>query len=94
MSNAPTRTMQSREARYITFDFSTKLAPGDSVAAVVAVEAAAGITVSAPSLVGANVTALLSGPSLAKHLISCRVTTAQGETLELDAVVRVAEGEN
>lgn len=94
MSYAPTRVKQAGEVRTITFDFTTKLAAGDTIASVVggALEAT-GITVSAPSIVGQKVTALVSRGS-AKHRVSCRVTTVQGETLELDADVHVKDGEN
>lgn len=95
MSTVQTRLKQPAEVRKITFDFTSKLATGDAVAAVVgnALEAGAGITVSAPTLTGNKVTALVSGGS-STHRISCRVTTTLGETLELDVDVRVVDGEN
>lgn len=96
---APTRTKQPAEVRKITFDFATKLNTGDAVATVVgnALEVAAGLTASAPSIVGATVTALVSGGLATNALgykVSCRVTTTLGETLELDVYVRVADGVN
>ena len=97
MSYAPTRVKQAGEVRTITFDFTNKLLPGDSVATVVGgvLEAAAGITAGAPSLVSPRVTALIStGTVGTTYRISCRVTTTLGETLELDVDIRVADGEN
>lgn len=98
MSQAPTRFKQPGEARKITFDFTSKLAPGDAVSAVVggALAAAAGITVSAPSISGNKVTALVSNgtETTGPYRISCRVTTTLGETLELDVDIRVVDGEN
>lgn len=97
MSYAPTRVKQAAEARTITFDFTNKLISGDSVLAVVggAVTADTGITVSAPSIVGQTVTILASGGTDGStYRIDCAVTTALGETLELDVDLRVADGEN
>ena len=94
MSYAPTIVKQAGEARTVTFDFTNKLQAGDTIATVVggALEAT-GITVSAPSIVGSKVSALVSAGT-DKHRISCRVTTTQGEMLELDVDVRIADGEN
>lgn len=98
MNTAPTRFKQAAEVRTITFDFGTKLNTGDAVASVVggALEVATGITASPPSVVLNKVTSLISGGSvsLTGYRISCRVTTTQGETLELDVNVRVADGVN
>ena len=99
MSYAPTRIKQVGEVRTITFDFTDKLNSGDSVAAVVggALEVASGLTATAPSILANKVTAKLSGGAVTVvqgYRVSCRVTTTQGETLELDVTIRVLDGWN
>lgn len=94
----PTVYKQVGEARVMTFDFGSKMNTSDTVTAVVggALDSPVGITVSAPTITGNKVSALISGGSITNtpYRISCRVTTSQGETLELDVNVRVADGVN
>lgn len=97
MSYTPQRSKQPNEARYLPFDFGSKVASGDAVSAVVgsALIVPSGITAGAPSISGNIVTALVSGgTALTSYRISCRVTTTLGETLELDVDLYVAEGIN
>jgi len=96
MTTAPTMFKQVAEARTVTFNFGSKVNTGDTVSAVVAVDAAAGITAAAGVIVGNKVTSLISGGTISStpYRVSCRVTTTQGETLELDVNVRVADGVN
>jgi hypothetical protein len=91
----PVRWKQPDEVRTITFDFTSKLLPGDTVASIVAL-VAPGLTVAGTVLTNNKVTALLSGGALDTTVrVSCRVTTTPGgETLELDCDVEVLDGAN
>lgn len=88
-----TRNKQPAEIRNISFDFEPALAEGDSVASIVSVTAAAGITASAGDLDGNVVTVAVSGGTTAKLLyrISCLVNTTNGERLEADVDIRIVE---
>lgn len=95
MTTAPTRWKQVAEVRTVTFNFSTKMITGDTVATVVSITATTGITASAPSLVPPRVTVSITGGTANQtYRISCLVTTTLGETLELDVNIRVADGVN
>lgn len=96
MSDAPkTHYKQVAEARNVRFNYGTKMNVTDTVSAVVGITAPGGITVSAPVLATPLVTALVSGGTVnTTYRLSCLVTTTQGETLELDVNVRVADGVN
>lgn len=90
----PFRFKQPGEERLVTFDYTTKLLAGDSIASVVALDPA-GLTASGTSIVGATVTVLISGGTDGvSYRVSCRVATAQGETLELDVDMEVVDGAN
>lgn len=94
-TTAPTHFKQVAEARTVTFNYGTKMNTGDTVSAVVGITSTAGITVSAPVLATPRVTALVSGGTVnTTYRLSCLVTTTQGETLELDVNLRVADGVN
>lgn len=86
-----TRNKQPAEIRNITFDFTSALAEGDTVASVVSVTAATGITVGTPDLAGNIVTVQVSGGTTEKLLyrISCLVQTTEGERLEADVDIRI-----
>jgi hypothetical protein len=93
----PRKWKQPAEVRIVTFDFTSKLNTGDSVTAIVgnALDTPAGITASAPTLNGNKVTAFLSGGAQDQtYRVACRVTTQQGETLELDVDIEVMDGAN
>jgi len=91
----PARRKQPTEKRTLTFDFTEKLASGDSVTTIASVAAATGLTISAGTLVGNLVSAQISsGAAGTDYLVSCRVNTAQGDILELDVTVEVREDAN
>ena len=85
---------QPGEARVVTFDFASKLNTGDTVTAIASL-LAPGLTVTAQLRTGNKVSALLAGGTIDEtHRVNCRVTTTQGETLELDVDVEVLDGAN
>jgi hypothetical protein len=91
--------MQPEEKRTLSFDFTSKLKAGDAAASVNAgyPKADAGLTLSAPSLVGNVVSMQVSVSSAAppnRYNVACQITTVSGDILELDCFVRISGTEN
>jgi hypothetical protein len=94
-SNLPTRRKQSTEKRTITFDFTQKLAAGDTVSSISSLTAAAGLTISAGTLVGNQVSCQVSsGVDGSDYRVQCRVNTTLTDILELDVVIEVRADAN
>lgn len=98
MTDSPTRPKQPGEERVIPFEFADKLRTGDSISApsvAGSITAESGITVGAPQQSGTLVLCLASGGTDGQNYrVSCRITTTNGEKLELDVIIQVREGAN
>lgn len=91
----PARQKQPTESRSQTFDFSDKLSPGDTVLSITSVLVPSGITATAGTLVGNTVTVRFSGGAAGTdYLAQVRVTTTNGDILELDCTIEVREDAN
>ncbi|SRR6266446_4507686 len=95
---SPILQKQKDEIRTVTFEFADKLNIGDTiVGASVAgsVTTDTGITAGAPVQDVTRINTKISGGSNDQNYrINCRITTTQGEVLELDVIIQIREGVN
>lgn len=98
MADTPTLQKQPLEVRTVTFEFDTKLNTGDSITAgsvAGSVTVDSGITFTTPVQDTTRVNVKISGGTVDQNYrVNCRITTAQGETLELDVIIQIREGVN
>lgn len=91
----PVRLKYPDEQRILTFNFTSKLADGDSVASISAVTASAGLTVSGPVLSGNLLNVRVSGGALGNdYTVIAKVLTTNGDTLEERATIEVRADAN
>lgn len=91
----PTRQKQPGEARTLSFDFTDKLASGDSLTGTATVTVASGLTAGTPSRTGNVVSVRLSsGTDGTDYNVQCSCATTDGDTLHLDATIEVREAAN
>jgi hypothetical protein len=95
MLPTPERTKTPLEARALTFEFSDKLAPGDTLTGSATITPATGITAAGTLVTGTKVNTRLSGGTDGRdYLVTCRIGTTLGDTLELDVLLLVRAGVN
>lgn len=89
----PIRTKQPAEIRTLTFDFGFKLASGATLTGSATVTVPAGLThVGSPTVGTKTVTIQVSGGTLGQtYPVSVRCGATNGDILELDVLVRVAD---
>jgi hypothetical protein len=92
------RYKQPLEGRTLTFEFADKLNAGDSILEATvpgSVSADDGINVTTGQLDDTRVNTRVSGGTVdTDYVVACRVSTNQGDVLEIDVVVAVREGVN
>lgn len=89
------RTKQPDETRTLTFEFSDKLATGDALTGAATITADTGLTVAGATVSGTTVTCQVSGGAHGSNYnVSCKMSTTQGDVLELDALIAVIANEN
>jgi hypothetical protein len=92
MTAIPVRTKQPDEIRTVPFDFAPKLASGVVLTGAPTTFAAAGVTIVGATVVGAQVLVQVSGGTLATtYKVTCRIGATNGDVLELDVNLRIAE---
>lgn len=92
-------TKQPSESRLFDFDFSGKMAEGATIATVVSVVAAPPGTVEEPGLtIGSTAFSgqvaqvrISAGTDQVEYILTCKVTTNTGDTLELDGALWVED---
>ena len=88
----PYRWKQPDEVRTLTFDFARKLVSGATLTGTPTVVAQTGLTVGAGTIAGSTVSAQVSGGTLgSEYKVTCRCGVSNGDVLELDVMIRVAE---
>lgn len=91
----PTRKKYLSEARTLTFDFTDKLAVGDSLTGSPTVTNDTGITISGTSRSGSLVSLKVSGGQLnVDYRIRVSCATGAGDTVELDVIVKITNDAN
>lgn len=87
------QTKQPSESRLFDFDFSGKMRTSATIASVVSVVAApSGLTIGSTAFSGQIAQARLSaGTDQTEYLVTCTVTTSDGDTLELDGLLWVED---
>lgn len=93
----PVRAKYPAEVRLVTFNFRSKMSPGETITGIPTVTVAAGITNSAPqvNVAGDLVTTLLSGGTAAQdYPVTCTVATTLGQTLKLVFSLEVRDDAN
>ena len=86
-------TKQPAENRLFDFDFAGKMRTGETISTVVSVVAApSGLTVGATAFSGQVAQVRLSGGTdQTEYILTCKVTTSAGNTLELDGLLWVED---
>jgi hypothetical protein len=94
--STPTRVKQPLEIKTLSFDFSAKLMPGETLLAPIVVDVEGlGLTTAPPALDSPYVAVQVEGGAPnANHRLSVRAPTSNGNVLELDVIVQVREGVN
>ncbi len=82
---------QPAETRTLTFDFLEEMAVGDTLVSVSPlIVSPSGLTLSTGTILGSLVSAQISGGTAdVQYMVTCRVTTGQGDVLELSAMIDV-----
>ncbi|SRR6266446_9181786 len=95
---SPILQKQPDEVRTVTFEFADKLNTADTITSgsvAGSITADTGITFSAPSQDVTRINTKISAGTVDQNYrVNCRITTAQGETLELDVIIQIREGVN